>query len=117
MNLNEPTSGKAVPTVPGLYRISFLKDGEAIFSWQGSMEDVLEDAKNWRWHIAGKLFYCPECDFFDTTTQGVQRHSEREHDCHYETYEDAGHNVRVRTIRCHQRKTVAEAPATARVRT
>jgi hypothetical protein len=108
MNLNEPSSGNAVPTQPGLYKLSFLQNGEPIFTWEGTMEGMLEDAKLWRHHQLERVFYCDQCSYFNENGQAVQEHSEREHDCRWETYLGRGGAIRVRTVKCHPRLT---APA------
>ena len=118
MNLNEPTSAKgAIPTQPGLYKLSFLSDGEPIFTFEGSMESFLEEAKLWRRRLQDRVLYCDQCDYLETSAQAVQEHSQREHDCRYTTYEDSKGQIRVRTLKCHERRTVpVGAPGKRRMR-
>jgi hypothetical protein len=74
---------------------------------QSDMQQALEDQRLWWDSLAGRLFFCDQCDYFSSSAQAVQEHSEQQHDCHFETYytvdELGAQHVRVKTIKCHAR--------------
>jgi hypothetical protein len=76
---------------------------------KGEINELIEKARLWDKEKAGRLFWCDQCDYFNTSAEAVQRHSEEEHDCRFETYETVDRfgvsYLRVRTVKCHPRVT------------
>jgi len=74
---------------------------------KGELEQLLNEAKLWQQHWLGLLYYCDQCDYFNSNAEAVQEHNDREHNCRYVTYyttDRFGAQVlRVRTVKCHRR--------------
>jgi hypothetical protein len=96
------------PDQPGLYELQFIKPNgkdEPVWTFRGSYESFMQDAKLWRHYQVDRVFFCDQCSYFNENAAAVQEHSVRDHDCRYETYFDTKGKIRVKTVKCHPRIT------------